>query len=452
MNLNLGTSVSKSNLGFLLLLAFACIYLVYIPDQGDFTHIILPYGLAFISYYFLVKRGVEKSSFTLFIVVGLLIRVCLLFALPNLSDDLYRFIWDGRLLHQGISPFMATPTELVSNPSVNVDPMLYESLNSKDYYSVYPPLAQVIYLIGSFYGLSIWGSSLVMKLILLSIECLGCFYLIKLLKLVFKVENQAYYLGVLYFLNPLLIVEGVGNIHFETIMLSLLAISFYYLYEKKWVLASLFLALSISTKLIPIILLPFLMVKIRGKAKWIFIASTSLFLLICFIPLLWSIDIQHFMQSLDLYFRKFEFNASIYYLLRAIGYEWYGYNKIAVLGPYLALLVVSLSFYYIFWKARKEVFSLEGLSLYGLFALTSYYVCSTTVHPWYICNLIFLSLFTRFRYPMFWASLVPLTYINYSYDPYFENLWIVFFEYVLLFIFILNEWKYKKHVPLTKSI
>ena len=48
-------------------------------------------------------------------------------------------------------------------------------------------------------------------------------------------------------------------------------------------------------------------------------------------------------------------------------------------------------------------------------------------------------LFTRFRFPILWSGLIFLTYINYSYVSYFEDLRMVGIEYILVGIFVLYE-------------
>jgi hypothetical protein len=39
----------------------------------------------------------------------------LLFAVPALSDDFYRFVWDGRLLFNGINPYTILPADFINS-------------------------------------------------------------------------------------------------------------------------------------------------------------------------------------------------------------------------------------------------------------------------------------------------------------------------------------------------
>ncbi len=60
-----------------------------------------------------------------------------------------------------------------------------------------------------------------------------------------------------------------------------------------------------------------------------------------------------------------------------------------------------------------------------MWSLTIYLSLATIVHPWYITTVVALSIFTNYRFPLLWSALIVMTYINYSYAAYFENLWVV---------------------------
>jgi hypothetical protein len=58
---------------------------------------------------------VQRPSEVALIGAALLFRLLLLFAVPALSDDFYRFLWDGRLSLEGINPFLYTPRQLIQS-------------------------------------------------------------------------------------------------------------------------------------------------------------------------------------------------------------------------------------------------------------------------------------------------------------------------------------------------
>jgi len=115
---------------------------------------------------------------------------------------------------------------------------------------------------------------------------------------------------------------------------------------------------AIATKLLPLMFLPF------------FIRRLGLFS---------SVFLSNIGSSIGLYFQRFEFNGSIYYLFRWLGQQVSGYNQIRLLGPLLH------------------------------------------------------------RYPLVWSFMILLTYVNYINPVFVENLWVVGLEYVVVGIFVWRE-------------
>ena len=120
---------------------FGIIGLGFYTQQQEFWKILLFYSPMFLAYGCLLKYSTFQKLNT-FLVLGIACRFILLFAFPFLSDDLYRFIWDGRLWQQGINPFNYLPTYfmLEGNQVEGLDQALFEQLNSPEYFTIYPPL------------------------------------------------------------------------------------------------------------------------------------------------------------------------------------------------------------------------------------------------------------------------------------------------------------------------
>src|ERR1044071_2502574 len=69
----------------------------------------------------------------------------LIFSRPTLADDMYRYVWDGRVQAQGISPYRYPPNapELLYLR----DQEIYPSINRKPIVTVYPPAAEAAYFL-----------------------------------------------------------------------------------------------------------------------------------------------------------------------------------------------------------------------------------------------------------------------------------------------------------------
>ncbi len=425
-----------------LIMAFCAWLLGYRTGQSDFGLIALGYVPFFMTYFWVARAwGEAGEGLRVWIALGLVLRLLLLFSFPALSDDVYRFVWDGRLLIQGYSPYARLPEWYLQagHEVAGLEPSLFARLNSPRYFTVYPPLAQATF------ALAVWisphslvGSALVMKMILLLGELGSLALLGKLLRKWGLPAGRVLW----YWLNPLIVIEVMGNLHYEGLMIFFVLLSLWLLCTGRRFLAGGALALGIATKLVPLLFLPLLLRRLERRGWLQFYGSAVLFSALFFLPLAGGLWLNNFGESLDLYFRKFEFNASLYYLTRWVGYQRVGYNMIARVGPVLAATTALIIFSWA-WYERRPAW--RNLPRSMLLAVVVYLILATTVHPWYISTAVVLCIFTPFRFPVLWSGLAVLTYVNYSYEPYWENLWVVALEYGLVFVYAL--WEVYRRLP-----
>ena len=400
--------------------------------QSEF--LLIAFFTAFISYLLILQ---EKHSFWHLFVIGLLGRIVLFFSLPSLSDDLFRFIWDGTLIKNGIHPFAELPSYYLNQPVNGLDQGLYNQLNSPNYFTIYPPLNQAIFWLSVQFGDSWLVSANIIRVFLIVAEVTSFFLLRSLLSHFQKNEHLAFW----YFLNPLVILEITGNLHFEGLVVLFLLIGILgFEKSKNWISIGGF-GLAIGAKLLPVIYLPYLFFSgLKNKRWWVAIAA-GVVGLITLLPLFNQAFINGMSSSLDLYFRKFEFNASLYFIAREIGYWVYGYNNIAKIGPLLSvfsfLAIMSLSVYAGLkkWKAPKTF----------LFISCIYLMFSTIIHPWYILPLIAFGLLSGYWFPIFWSFMIFLTYMGYTKTGFELPMWIVVLEYMtIISVFIFETQTIKK--------
>ncbi len=413
-------------------------YLGYFPEQSDFHALVIGYIVAFAAVIVLYLKPLRftSSQITYWLVVGFLARMILLPAFPQLSDDIYRFYWDGLLTLDGVNPYHFTPSDYIaSGADTSWAAQLYPQLNSPDYYSVYPPLNQLLFAAAAWLSSSVATFSLLLKLLILAAEGVTCYYGIKILGLLGQRRERIF----LYLLNPLIIIELSGNVHFEAFVVAAVSAGLYYLLKQDMVRSAIGWALAVGTKLTPLLLLPALWRKPSGKQGIAVLWGVSAVVVALLLsPIVWSLQSVNFGESLDLYFRTFEFNASLYYIARWIGQGIVGYNLIAYIGPLLAvftIIIIGLNS----WYAKKELSAYRFISLL-LWLYVIYLFLSTTVHPWYLSLPIFLTLFTRFRFPLLWSLLIVLSYSHYQHGAYQEHYGLIALEYIIVFGAFLWEW------------
>ena len=262
------------------------------------------------------------------------------------------------------------------------------------------------------------------------------FFLIKYIRRLLDALKLPHHHVLLYALNPLVIVELSGNLHFEGMMLLCMVIGIYWLMANKWAGAAFWWAMAISIKLIPVLFLPVLLKRLGFTKSISFYIITALALAFTFLPFLDQQLIEHIFSSIDLYFRTFEFNASIYYVIRWLGFKSVGYNIIQQVCPILSIATFVIVMMVYFYKTNTWQDVLKKM----LFAYTIYLLLATTIHPWYVINLVLLSVFVRnYRYAILWSMLVILSYSAYISDSYQENYMLITIEYVIVIVWLVVE-------------
>lgn len=406
-------------------------------DRTDFVKLLSLYLALFFLCYKLIQF--EKWNFKFLAISGTIFRLMLLFAEPNLSQDFYRFIWDGQLINNGLSPYLHLPKDLIiqngqlmHNAAELVSGM--GSLSASNY-SNYPPLNQFIFAMSTWLsGKSVVGSVLVMRTVII-ISDLGILYFGR--KLLQKL-NKSTHLIFWYFLNPLVVLELTGNLHFEGVMLFFFIWSMYLLCSKKWLLAAIVYALSISIKLVPLLFLPLFLKYFGFKKSMLFFAVVGITTALLVLPFYSPDFANNYMETVGLWFSNFEFNAGLYNAIKkvAVSFDAKPWELIKDYGKITPIVVIASVALFMFFRDNKKISSLLTSMLW---VLTIYYFLSATVHPWYIIFLVVLSLFTEFRFPLVWSLTVILSYWAYSNAGFKENYWLLSVEYIAVYGFMFYE-------------
>ena len=433
----------------LISLAFYFSFAYDLVRTDSLKHITLYSALFYLMYKIiqLTKHDIHALTWLSFC-----LRAVFLLAIPNLSQDFYRFIWDGRMIMEGFNPYLYTPEFFISNNEFPVEQAqeMYNGMGSLNasHYTNYPPLNQLGFVIaGLFTGKSILGSAIMMRLLIIAADFGTLYFGKKLLeKLKLPVHTIFWYI-----LNPFIIIELTGNLHFEGVMIFFLVWSLYLLHTGKWKLAGIIFACSVSVKLIPLIFLPlFYQWFIKNKevstalnlTKLIsFYAIVGITTILLFAPFYSSQFINNYAETVGLWFQNFEFNASLYYIAREIGYTFRGYNEIAIIGKTIPVVVVVFVLIITFFKRNKNTIELISVML---IALSFYYFTATTVHPWYIAMLLILSIFTKYKFPLVWSFIIVLSYLAYANSNNTENLWITGVEYAVVYSVLFWEVFFKE--------
>ena len=145
----------------------------YDLERSDFVRLITLFAGSFYLSFKLIQR--LRFNFKTLVILGVLARLIFIIALPNLSQDYYRFLWDGRLLAKGLSPYLLTPNQWVTSGEIpiNQSQVLLDGMSglSRQHFSNYPPVNQFFFwLSGILSSSSILGGVLVLRLCIIAAD------------------------------------------------------------------------------------------------------------------------------------------------------------------------------------------------------------------------------------------------------------------------------------------
>ena len=360
-------------------------------------------GCAVVASALLVRLWVRDSvSLSEVLALAILFRLFFFGLPPILSDDAYRYVWDGLLQASGINPYDYVPgDEALSDFH---DEPIYSELNSPEFFSVYPPISQLIFWIGGLvYDFGWMYSYYVIK---------GLFTLMEMAGVVLLTQLVSARMSMLYALNPLTLVEVAGQAHTEAAMVFFLILTIWCVHAGYARIASCALAGAGMVKLYPFVLFPLLWSRFGWRAVW---PGAGVALVVA-APYLSMDFFRNIADSLELYVQLFEFNAGLYFAVKHTLWDLTGADWSKQIGPTFAVLFFLVLFL-IYWIDYKRSWSFEKTAIW---ITGSFFVLSTTVHPWYLLGIIPLAvLFERPSWHWLWIGMCSIgTYLFYVDGPY----------------------------------
>jgi hypothetical protein len=187
------------------------------------------------------------------LVAAVLLRVVFLPVMPSLSDDIYRYQWDGRVQQAGVNPYLYAPND------PRLDRVRYADrarINHPGVRTVYPPLAEA-----TFFGVAeAGGNVLVFRLFF------GAFDLLTAAAVWWLADaKRRRRATVLYLLCPAVIVQTWGAAHLEIVAVSLIVLAAAALLRGRDWQAGALLGLAAAFKVTPAALLVPALLGARAK-------------------------------------------------------------------------------------------------------------------------------------------------------------------------------------------
>lgn len=211
-----------------------------------------------------IRARSSNSTVLIAIALAVIFRLSILFAPPYLSDDIYRYVWDGRVQAAGINPYRYIPAapELAHLR----DEVIYPKINRKDWaHTIYPPVAQLVFFLTT----RISESVVWMKLTMLFFEMVTIWAVARLLTLLGRPRQ----LLLIYAWHPLVVWEFAGSGHLDAIAICFIALAFLAWQRKSDPGTGLMLAFATLVKLFPIVLVPAMLKRDRWRIAPVFVVT-----------------------------------------------------------------------------------------------------------------------------------------------------------------------------------
>ncbi len=281
-----------------------------------------------------------------------LARLLLVPTEPWLSDDLYRYLLDGRVLASGINPFRYAPEHEVIT---GLFPALAARVNHPDVPTIYPPVVQAVAWVAARLHLDATG----WRVLMTGVD-LGVVWAVSRL---FGKGARGWRAAAVYGLCPLAIWETGANGHLEPLVALPLVLAAWW-WHRHAVWAGVALGLAILAKFYPVVILA---AWLRQRNALKIMALAAVIAVLGLLPFMaHGVDIFAGMRT---YLAHWSFNSPFYSILEA----WTGQRALLRVLPFVVILVAGL----VAALRREDPVRSTPMLLFGLLVL------GPTLQPWY---------------------------------------------------------------------
>jgi alpha-1,6-mannosyltransferase len=368
---------------------------------------IIPLAVAGIAYLLAIREFFSTPRFPRrVIVVGLVLAALwhlpFLLMAPGSDDDVHRYVWDGHVQRLGYNPYIVVP----SDPALGgLHTPETRTLNNPDVPSPYPAGAQLFFRAVTAIHESIFA---------LKVAFVVCDLAIVLVLLdILSRSGQGAHWVLAYAWNPLLATDVAGSGHIDILGVLLLLVSAAALVRRWRAVAALAFSLSVSVKLLPIVLLPLYWKRVRMRDA----ALAAIVVGLLYVPFLNHGRIP--IGSLGTYVQRFRFNDPVFATLERVAAPQ------LVVG--LAVLVGLLTA--IWMRSKAPAWSSEAFA----WPMAASLLFAPVVYPWYLLWLLpFVRSAPTVPIIIWTVSIIPTYYVWHLRTlgrPWLVPGWIMLLEY-----------------------
>jgi len=266
-----GILVAGISVGLIPLLTYTLSHSHELHPQHGF---LIGYGLASVPFIYIWRRATDYKDIRnglLYLVVAAVITRCVLLTVPPvLSEDIWRYIWDGLVQWGGHSPYEFSPSDahLDSFSKLNELEILRSRIGHADVATIYLPTGQATFALATLFGPSL----LTMRMVMVAADIITICTLWAWL----KHRNVNPGITVIFAFLPLSVIESSVGGHIDSVGVAFLVLGLYLCERTRISLGAGSIVLSIGTKLIPIVLIAHYFRRNRKTVWWLVGISAAL--------------------------------------------------------------------------------------------------------------------------------------------------------------------------------
>ena len=329
---------------------------VWVGQQDDldthmpeFIGLLLLAGILYVIAVFLVERfRLGTAAMIVILVAAVLFRLALLPATSSLSDDVYRYQWDGRVQRAHLNPYVTIPSSPKLAWLLNPDNPEPPGIDTP---TIYPPLSEFAYRM--IYTVPGYKRASTM----LDLASVG------MLLLLLAAMRLPSHRVLVYAWNPAVLVSFAMSGHFDPLAILTFLAALFFLVRNRPAISTAALALSFLSKFFPVLLLAAFFKRVRLAYVGIFAALVFAF----YLPFL-GVGL-HLFDGARNYGRDWSNNASFFPLLQFV------VKSKAHTGFLAGLMVLGVMGY----LAKRRA----GLLWSSLVLTGGVLLVSPTAYPWY---------------------------------------------------------------------
>ena len=352
-----------------------------------------------------IARRLSAAPIVCAIVLGIVLRFSLVAQTPVLSDDIYRYYWDGKVAANGINPFIYPPEHERLDSLRDAPGRL---VNHPYIRTLYPPAAQMFFRVCYAVRPGIVG----IKVALVLVDAV----LVAALWLLLRVLGRPPGLVLVYGLSPLAILEVGHSGHIDPLGSLFLVLTLLAAMTGRWLLAGLACGVSGAAKIIGGVAGVFFLGRRRLKAAAL---ALGVFLVV-YVP--YAGAGRRVLSGLGIYAEKMYFNTPFF----AIAEAGVGRNLTLVVSAFAVMVVLAHQL----WMNRP----LPHAVRMGVGALL---VFGPVLYPWYCIWVLPLAIATASPAWIVYTGVVVLSYLANVRDAHGGiwgvPCWAMAIEYGLLF-------------------